>query len=64
MKKIVSKFDNFGDAERANREYYHGLTPQERLDILLEMVAAYRETQDEAGKRFARVYRIVKCPPR
>ena len=64
MKKIVSKFDNFADAERANRKYYHSLTPQERLDILLDLVAAHRKTLGEAGQRFVRVYRIVKVPPR
>lgn len=64
MVKRIEKFDSFEDAERANRRYYHGLTPQERLDILLDLVAAYRETQGEAAKRFARVYRVVKRPRR
>ena len=64
MKRVLRKFDNFADAERANRRYYRGLTPQQRLDILLDMVAAHRETLGEAGQRFVRVYRIVKRPHR
>ena len=62
MNKRIERFDSFADAARANREYYLGLTPAERLDILLDLVAAYRESQGEAAQRFARVYRVVKRP--
>ena len=64
MKKVVSKFDRFADAELADQRYYLCLTPQQRLDILLELVAAYRESQDEAAEGFARVCRIVERPRR
>jgi hypothetical protein len=64
MERIARKFDTFAESEQADRHYYLGLTPQERLDILLELIARYRDTQDEAARRFARVYRIVERPRR
>lgn len=60
MRRAVNKFDNSADARRANRHYYLSLTPQQRLDILLDLIAAYRDSQDEAARGFTRVYRITE----
>jgi hypothetical protein len=56
----VRLFHSFAEAEAADREYYRSLTPQERLDILLEMVARHRESLGEAGERLERVCRITQ----
>ena len=60
MEKVLRVFDSFDDADRADDEYYASLTPQERVDILLDLIAAYRESLGEAGQRFERVYRVVE----
>lgn len=60
MDKVVKMFDSFEEADRADVEYYASLTPQQRVDLLLDIVAAYRESLGEAGQRFERVYRVVK----
>lgn len=60
MDKVVRKFGSFAEAEKADREYYRSLTGQQRLDILLELLASAQDTQDEAAKGFERVYRIIK----
>lgn len=50
MIKVVNKFKSFEESERANRRYYAGLTPQQRLDILFDSIAAHRDEQNEAAK--------------
>jgi hypothetical protein len=45
----VQVFRSFEAAERADDEYYAGLDPQERLGILLDLVAAYRESTGETS---------------
>jgi hypothetical protein len=55
----VHTFDSFAAADDADLAYYRALTPKERLDVLLELVARFRESLDEAEQRFARVHRVV-----
>ena len=54
---VVRKFSSFEEAEKADREYYRSLTGQQRLDMLVEMLA---RNQDEPEQGLARVYRIVR----
>ena len=61
MEKVVRVFSSHEEADRADDEYYRSLTPQQRLDIFLEILWRGR-THDEAGERLERVYRIVKLP--
>ncbi len=56
----IHKFASFADADRAEKDYYASLTPQQRLDLLLELVARNREHLGEAGERCARVYRVTQ----
>jgi hypothetical protein len=60
MEKVLKVFNSFEEADRADDEYYASLTPQQRVDILLEMIAAYRESLGETGQRLERVYRVVE----
>jgi len=53
-------FSSFEAAERADDEYYAALDPQERLGILLDLVAAYRESTGENSARLERVYRVTE----
>lgn len=51
----VKIFRSFEEAEQADREFYRSLTGQQRLDILLQLIA-----QHGSPKRLERVFRIVK----
>ena len=64
MKRTVRKFSSFRESERADREYYYSLTPEQRIDILLELVARYRKEHSDAPEGFKRVCRIVKLGER
>jgi hypothetical protein len=57
MEKCVRKFSSHAEAEAADRDYYLSLTPEQRMDMLLELVA---RLQGDAPKRLERVYRVVK----
>ena len=60
MDRVVRIFRSFDEAEKADEAYYARLTPQERLDILLELIAAYRGTLGDAAERFERVHCVVE----
>lgn len=59
MQRELALFESFADADRADTAYYASLTPQERVDLLMTLVAAHREAAGEAGRRFERVYRVT-----
>jgi hypothetical protein len=60
MQKTLQLFHSFDDAERADDEYYASLTPQQRLDILLDLIAAHREFAGETATRLERVCRLTQ----
>ena len=54
MEKKVVKFRSFEEAEKADRDFYDKLTPQARLEILLELLNHGPE------HRLERTYRVTK----
>jgi hypothetical protein len=60
MEPTVRRFESFAAADEAQDRYYASLTPAERLDILLELVARVNASFGEAAKRFERVHRVVE----
>ena len=64
MERVAQVFRSHEEADRATREYYRSLTPAQRLDILLELIARARADNHDAEQGLARVYRIVKLPQR
>jgi hypothetical protein len=58
MELVAAKFASHEEARRASREYYRRLTPQQRLDILLELIGMSREEANASSERLERVYRI------
>lgn len=58
MDKTVAKFRSFEEAEEADREFYKHLSPQERVNILLQSINHAPE------HRLERVYRVTKLPRR
>jgi hypothetical protein len=59
-KKAVRKFRSFAEADKADFEYYHSLTPEQRLDILGELIR--RAHPDKTGQRIQKVCRIINTP--
>jgi uncharacterized protein YdeI (YjbR/CyaY-like superfamily) len=58
MEKTARIFRSFDEAEKADREYYHSLTPEERLALVFEIVAAQNPHGTE--QRLERVCRVIK----
>ena len=58
MDRTVAKYASHQEADKATRAYYRSLTPQQRIDILLEIIEQARPKEDTG--RLERVFRIVK----
>ena len=58
MEKVARKFRSFAEADKADREYYLSLTPEQRLDILGDLIAL--ANPNETKQRLERVCRIIK----
>jgi hypothetical protein len=58
MEKAGRVFHSFAEAEKADEEYYRSLTPEQRLDLLFDLVKT--QQRDEVEPRLERVYRIIK----
>jgi hypothetical protein len=58
VKKVARKFRSFAEADKADFEYYHLLTPEQRLDILGDLIT--RAHPDKAGQRIEKICRIIK----
>jgi hypothetical protein len=55
-KRQFQVFNSFDEAEEADWEYYRSLSGNEKLQLMLEIMAPYYE----ANPRFERVYRVVE----
>ena len=64
MRDVLRVFSSFREAEEADRAFYASLSPQERLEMLLDLVARQRESMGEAAQRLERVYRVVELSRR
>lgn len=60
MDPSIRYFKSFAEAEEHEHAEYAALSPDERLDILLELIARYRESLGEAAEGFERVHRVVE----
>ena len=60
LEYVAQVFRSFVDADRADEEYYAGLAPQERVDILLELIERYRSSLGQPAERFERVCRVAE----
>ncbi|MGH9672695.1 MAG: hypothetical protein ACRD44_05890 [Bryobacteraceae bacterium] len=56
----VTKFNSFQEADRAEKEYYLSLTPEQRLQIVSDLRALQYGPDDETAPRLARVCRVVE----
>ena len=60
MERIVQKFKSHAEAERADREYYRSLTPEERVQIAVELMERSKMFYDDPPQGLERVCRIIK----
>jgi hypothetical protein len=61
MERVVTIHRSFEDSDRADREYYRRLTPEQRLEILFELNERMDWGRDgKAAERLPRFYRILK----
>jgi hypothetical protein len=58
--KEIAVFSDFEEAEAAEHRYYANMTPQERIDLQLELIWRWRQANHETDERLARVYRVVE----
>ncbi len=58
VERVWRRFEGHEEARRANLDYYRRLSPQQRLDILLELMSAFRKEEDASSERLERVCRI------
>jgi hypothetical protein len=58
VKKTLQVFDSFEAADRADAARDASLTPEERIQIVLELHA--QRHPDAASQRFARVCRVIE----
>lgn len=63
MEKVLNVSRSFEEADRADKDYYHGLTPLKRLEILLELNKRWPQTDASTPPRFQRVCKIIKRSP-
>ena len=61
MEKVVKISRSFEECDRADKEYYHSLSPERRLEILFELNRRWPARGEHgASDRLERVYRIIK----
>lgn len=58
MIREARKFSSHQEADEADRRYYRSLTPEQRLEILLDLIAA--QAGHEAPQGLARVCHVTK----
>jgi hypothetical protein len=54
--KNVRKFRSFTEAEKADKDFYRGLTGQERLNMLVDLL------NQDPDQRIERIIRMTKLP--
>jgi hypothetical protein len=61
IEKVVKVSRSFEECDQADKAYYRSLSPQQRLEMLLELNSRWpARGDDETSQRLERVYRIVK----
>ncbi len=64
MERVAAEFRSQEDAAKADALYYRQLTPQQRLQILMQLIEQAHPDLHAPGQGLQRVYRIVKLESR
>ena len=59
MERVIRVFNSHADAAAADLAELSAMTPQQRLDRALDLIAWYREVRGETTQGFERVARVV-----
>ena len=57
----IRKYDSQEEAGKADVEYYRSLTPERRLEILLELVETYGDASHQRFERDCWVVKRQRC---
>ena len=60
MEPIVRKFASFAEADQADREYYQSLSPNERVQLVVQLMERSKIFYDDPPQGLERVCRIIK----
>jgi hypothetical protein len=64
MERVIRVFDSHEAAADADRDELLAMSPQQRLDRALDLIARYREARGQIAQRFEKVARVVQLEPR
>jgi hypothetical protein len=59
----VARIVTFEEAEQLDREFYLSLTPEQRMEMMLELLDYAGPDDNGAAPRLERVYRVVEQTP-
>lgn len=60
MERVFRVLSSFEEADLADDQGYADMTPQARLDVLLELIERNRSALGQAADRFERVHRVIQ----
>jgi hypothetical protein len=60
MERILRKFESPEDAERATRQEYQRLTPDERVALTVRLQRAFYEADANAPRRLPRLLTVLE----
>jgi hypothetical protein len=60
MERVVQKYETPEDAERATRDAYRALSPNERVALTVELQRRYYQFADDAPRRLQRVLTVLE----
>jgi hypothetical protein len=63
-RSAIRIFRSFEEADAAEELLYRNMSPQDRLDVLLEILQRHREAFGEAAERFERVCSLTQFQTR
>ena len=63
IQRVARVFSSFEEAEASDREFYRSLTPQQRIEIQLELIRRYRQAHG-ISERLERVAGVIRRPAR
>ena len=62
MERKVTWFDGPEEAEAADRAYYASLTPQQRLDVMVELCNRWGKWNEGRLTRVAQIFEVPRNP--
>jgi hypothetical protein len=64
MDRDIRTYQTLAMADEADRQYYASLSPQQRLEMVVDLVDRYLAAHGEAAERFERVHHVDELPRR